>query len=157
GRAREGRGLMTDDVLGQAFVYLCAAVIFVPIAKRIGLGAVLGYLLAGVAIGPFALGLVGTEGHHVMHFSEFGVVMMLFVVGLELRPALLWELRRPILGLRGAQVGVTVLVGRAGALAFGVSWKPAVAIGMITAMSSTAIVLSSLAERELLRTQGGQA
>jgi len=94
---------MTDSVLAQAFIYLCAAVIFVPIAKRLGLGAVLGYLVAGVIIGPFVLGLVGTEGHHVMHFAEFGVVMMLFVVGLELRPALLWQLRRPILGLGGSR------------------------------------------------------
>ena len=85
---------MTDSVLAQAFVYLCAAVVFVPIAKRLGLGAVLGYLIAGVVIGPWVLGLVGDSHHSVMHFSEFGVVMMLFVVGLELRPALLWELRR---------------------------------------------------------------
>jgi monovalent cation:proton antiporter-2 (CPA2) family protein len=148
---------MTDSVLFQAFVYLCAAVVCVPISKRIGLGAVLGYLIAGVLIGPWVLGLVGSHGEHVMHFSEFGVVMMLFVVGLELRPSLLWELRRPILGLGGAQVVVTTLVIGGGALAFGVSWKPALAIGMIAAMSSTAIVLSSLAERELLRTQGGQA
>ncbi|MEO7734742.1 MAG: cation:proton antiporter, partial [Kofleriaceae bacterium] len=94
---------MTDSVLAQAFIYLCAATIFVPIAKRLGLGAVLGYLFAGVIIGPFVLGLVGTEGHHVMHFAEFGVVMMLFVVGLELQPQLLWKLRRPIVGLGGMQ------------------------------------------------------
>ena len=148
---------MTDDVLTQAFVYLCAAVVFVPIAKRLGLGAVLGYLLAGVFIGPYALGLVGTEGHHVMHFAEFGVVMMLFLVGLELRPALLWQLRRPILGLGGAQVvGTIALVGGA-AMALGVAPKPALAIGMVLAMSSTAIVLSTLSERGLLKTSGGQA
>ena len=90
---------MTDSVLAQALVYLAAAVVFVPIAKRLGLGAVLGYLTAGVVIGPWMLGFVGGEGHHVMHFAEFGVVMMLFLVGLELRPSLLWQLRRPILGL----------------------------------------------------------
>jgi len=100
---------VTDDVLLQAFVYLCAGVLFVPVAKRIGLGAVLGYLLAGVTIGPWGLGLVGTEGHGVMHFAELGVVMMLFLVGLELRPALLWDLRRPILALGGLQVGATTL------------------------------------------------
>ena len=93
---------MTSDVLFMAFVYLGAAVLSVPIAKRLGLGSVLGYLLAGVAIGPFVLGFVGHEGHGVMHFAEFGVVMMLFLVGLELRPAMLWQLRRPILGLGGA-------------------------------------------------------
>ena len=148
---------MTDDVLGQAFVYLCAAVVFVPIAKRLGLGAVLGYLLAGVAIGPYALGLVGTEGHHVMHFAEFGVVMMLFLVGLELRPALLWELRRPIIGLGGAQVVGTAAAVAGVALALGVDLRPALAIGMILAMSSTAIVLSTLSERGMLKTGGGQA
>jgi glutathione-regulated potassium-efflux system ancillary protein KefC len=148
---------MTEGVLAQAFVYLCAAVVFVPIAKRVGLGAVLGYLIAGVVIGPFVLGLVGTEGHHVMHFAEFGVVMMLFLVGLELRPALLWELRRPILGLGGLQVVGTAGLVAAAALAVGLAWKPALAVGMILAMSSTAIVLSTLAERSLLRTAGGQA
>jgi monovalent cation:proton antiporter-2 (CPA2) family protein len=148
---------MTDSVLAQAFVYLCAAVVFVPIAKRLGLGAVLGYLIAGVIIGPFALGLVGHEGHHVMHFAEFGVVMMLFLVGLELRPALLWQLRRPILGLGGLQVSVSAAVIAGGAIAIGVAWKPAIAIGTTFAMSSTAIVLSTLTERSLLKTAGGQS
>ena len=148
---------MTEGVLGQAFVYLCAAVVFVPIAKRLGLGSVLGYLLAGVAIGPYVLGLVGTEGHHVMHFAEFGVVMMLFLVGLELRPALLWQLRRPILGLGGVQVVLTAALLSGGALALGIEMRPALAIGMILALSSTAIVLSSLGERGLLKTEGGQA
>ena len=148
---------MTDSVLAQAFIYLCAATVFVPIAKRLGLGAVLGYLIAGVIIGPFVLGLVGTEGHHVMHFAEFGVVMMLFLVGLELRPALLWQLRRPILGLGGLQVSVTAAVIGAGALAVGVSLRPAIAIGLTFAMSSTAIVLSTLTERGLLKTRGGQS
>ena len=91
----------------QAFVYLSAAVVAVPLAKRLGLGSVLGYLIAGIAIGPFGLSLVGTEGQDVMHFAEFGVVMMLFLVGLELQPALLWRLRGPILGLGGLQVGIT--------------------------------------------------
>jgi Kef-type K+ transport system membrane component KefB len=87
---------MSNSVLAQALVYLVAAVLFVPIAKRLGLGAVLGYLIGGVVIGPHVIGFVGHEGHHVMHFAEFGVVMMLFIVGLELRPALLWQMRRPI-------------------------------------------------------------
>jgi len=148
---------VTDSVLAQAFVYLFAAVVFVPIAKRLGLGAVLGYLLAGVVIGPWVLGLVGTEGHHVMHFAEFGVVMMLFLVGLELRPATLWQLRKPIVGLGGAQVVVTAAAVGAGAVAVGVAVKPAIAIGLIAAMSSTAIVLSTMAERGMLKTRGGQA
>jgi monovalent cation:proton antiporter-2 (CPA2) family protein len=148
---------MTEGVLGQAFVYLCAAVVFVPVAKWLGLGAVLGYLLAGVTIGPWVLGLVGTEGHHVMHFAEFGVVMMLFLVGLELRPALLWQLRRPILGLGGLQVALTIAAVAGAAIALGLDPKVALAVGMVLAMSSTAIVLSSLGERGLLKSQGGQA
>ena len=102
-----------QSFLFQAFIYLTAAVIAVPIAKRLGLGSVLGYLLAGVAIGPHVLGLLGTEGRDVMHFAEFGVVMMLFVVGLELEPSLLWRLRRPILGMGGLQVLLTTAVLRA--------------------------------------------
>ena len=82
-----------ESLFMQALLYLAAAVIAVPIAKRLGLGSVLGYLLAGIAIGPFGLGLVGEEGQDVMHFAEFGVVMMLFLVGLELQPSLLWRLR----------------------------------------------------------------
>lgn len=148
---------MTDSVLASAFVYLAAAVLGVPLAKRLGLGSVLGYLLSGVVIGPFALGLVGGEGHSVMHFAEFGVVMMLFLVGLELRPAVLWQLRRPILGLGGLQVAGTTVVVAGVAIALGVAWRPAVAIGTILAMSSTAIVLQSLAEKGQLKSQGGQA
>ena len=87
----------------QVFIFLSAAVISVPLAKRLGLGSVLGYLIAGVVIGPFAFGLVG-EGKDVMHIAEFGVVMMLFLIGLELKPSLLWKMRTPILGLGGMQV-----------------------------------------------------
>lgn len=145
---------MMHGALWLAFVFLVAAVVFVPIAKRVGLGSVLGYLLAGVVIGR--LGLV-PEGGEIMHFAEFGVVMMLFLVGLELRPSLLWGLRRPILGLGGLQVLGTTLVFAGAAFALGVMWKPALAVGMIVAMSSTAIVLQSLSEKSLLRTPGGQA
>jgi len=148
---------VTDSVLAQAFVYLCAAVVFVPIARRLGLGAVLGYLMAGIAIGPFVLGLVGTEGHQVMHFAEFGVVIMLFLVGLELRPALLWQMRRPMLRLGGVHVVLTSAVVAGAAMAIGVGWRPALALGMTAAMSSTAIVLATLGERGLLKTGGGQA
>ena len=148
---------MTDSVLAQAFVYLCAAVVFVPLARRLGLGAVLGYLIAGIAIGPFVLGLVGKEGHQVMHFAEFGVVIMLFLVGLELRPALLWKMRRPVIGLGGLEVLLTTTGIAAIAVAAGVGWRAAIALGMIASMSSTAIVLATLAERGLLKTSGGQA
>ena len=147
---------MSQDVLTQAFVFLVAAVLFVPLAKRLGLGAVLGYLLAGVVIGPHVLDFA-QKTETLMHFSEFGVVMMLFVVGLELRPSLLWQLRRPIFGLGGAQVVGCATIVAAAALMLGVEWRPAIAIGLTFAMSSTAIVLSSLAERNLLKTSGGQA
>src|SRR3954463_445479 len=98
-----------SDGLYQAFIYLLAAIVAVPLAKRLGLGSVIGYLLAGAVIGPYALRLI-EGGGDVMHFAEFGVVMMLFVIGLELRPALLWKMRRPILGLGGLQVLATTAV-----------------------------------------------
>jgi monovalent cation:proton antiporter-2 (CPA2) family protein len=141
----------------QAFVYLSAAVISVPIAKRLGLGSVLGYLIAGMIVGPFGLGLVGQEGQDVMHFAEFGVVMMLFLIGLELQPALLWRMRGPILGLGGLQVAVTALVIAALSMALGQRWQTGLAIGMTLALSSTAIVLQTLAEKGLMKTDGGQS
>lgn len=140
----------------QAFVYLAAAVVAVPLARRLGLGSVLGYLIAGIAIGPFGLALVGSEGQDVMHFAEFGVVMMLFLIGLELEPLRLWRLRGPILGLGGLQVGVSASVLGGVSLALGLAWRPALAVGMILALSSTAIVLQTLAEKNLMRTTAGQ-
>jgi CPA2 family monovalent cation:H+ antiporter-2 len=148
---------MGENLLFEAFVYLVAAVAAVPIAKRLGLGSVLGYLIAGVVIGPFGFGLLGEGGEDVMHFAEFGVVMMLFVVGLELEPSLLWRLRAPILGMGGLQVVLTTLLVAGIALALGMPWQEALAIGMIIACSSTAIVLQSLNERGLLKTAGGQS
>ena len=141
----------------QAVVYLAAAVAAVPLAKRFGLGSVLGYLIAGVVIGPFLLGLVGEEGQDVMHFAEFGVVMMLFVIGLELEPALLWRLRAPILGLGGLQVVGTTAVVFGGALAAGLEWPAALAVGMTLSLSSTAIVLQTLNEKGLLKSTAGQS
>src|SRR5918995_1289467 len=90
--------------LFQAMVYLAAAVVMVPLAKRLGLGSVLGYLVAGIVIGPAVLGFIGEEGQDLMHFAEFGVVMMLFIIGLELDPQLVWKLRKAILGMGGIQV-----------------------------------------------------
>ena len=142
--------------LYQAFIYLLAAIVAVPLAKRLGLGSVIGYLLAGAVIGPYALRFVDGGGD-VMHFAEFGVVMMLFVIGLDLRPALLWQMRRPILGLGGLQVlGTAIVVGLVG-LWLGLPWKSALAVGLTLAMSSTAIVLQSLSERGLMKTPGGEA
>ncbi len=147
---------MNDSFLFQAFIYLLAAVIAVPIAKRLGLGSVLGYLLAGVAIGPFALNLAG-GAKDVMHFAEFGVVMMLFLIGLELRPALLWRMRGPILGMGGLQMLGTSVAVLVIALVAGRPWRESLAVGLIVAMSSTAIILQSLAEKNLLKTRGGQS
>ena len=141
----------------HAFIYLAAAVISVPLAKRLGLGSVLGYLLAGIVIGPFGFALVGTGEGDVMHVAEFGVVMMLFVIGLELRPALLWQMRGPILGLGGAQVLGTAAAVALAAIWLGVSWQVAIAIGCIIALSSTAIVLQLLNEKNLMKTAGGRA
>ncbi|MCT4638379.1 MAG: monovalent cation:proton antiporter-2 (CPA2) family protein [Bacteroidales bacterium] len=148
---------MEGNFFYQAFIYLSAAVIAVPIAKKLGLGSVLGYLIAGVLIGPFVLEFVGEEGQDVMHFAEFGVVMMLFLVGLELKPSLLWKLRVPILGLGGIQVIITT--GIITTITLSVStliWQEALAIGLTLALSSTAIVLQTLNEKGLLKTIGGQ-
>ena len=146
-----------DSFLAQAFIYLLAAVISVPISKRLGLGSVIGYLLAGAAIGPAGFHFIGDESGDVMHFAEFGVVMMLFVVGLELQPRLLWRLRGPILGMGGAQVlGTGLLVGSAGWL-MGYPWNQSLAAGLILAMSSTAIVLQSLAEKGQLTSHAGRS
>ena len=140
----------------QAFVYLAAAVISVPIAKRLGLGSVLGYLLAGIFIGPFGFHFVGQEGQDVMHFAEFGVVMMLFLIGLELQPKLLWKLRFPILGLGGFQVLLTSSIILVVSIVVGLSWQTGLVVGMILSLSSTAIVLQTLNEKGLMKTDGGQ-
>lgn len=134
------------SLLFQAFVYLAAAVVSVPLAKRLGLGSVLGYLAAGILIGPFGLHLAGNTAD-VMHFAEFGVVMMLFLVGLELHPSLLWRMRWPILGIGGAQMAITTIaIALIGYLA-GLDWRLSLATGLVLASSSTAIVLQTLMER----------
>ncbi|MEZ5082884.1 MAG: monovalent cation:proton antiporter-2 (CPA2) family protein [Bacteroidales bacterium] len=145
-----------QDFFFQAIIYLSAAVISVPIAKRLGMGSVLGYLLAGIMIGPYVLGLVGEEGTDVMHFAEFGVVLMLFLIGLELKPSLLWSMRRSIFGLGGLQVLITTAVVAGISMFFGLNLLQSIAVGLILALSSTAIVLQSLAEKGLLKSQGGQ-
>ena len=146
-----------SDFLIGAFVYLAAAVVAASIAARLGLRSVLGYLAAGVLIGPAVLGLVGSEGQDVMHFAEFGVIVMLFLVGLELQPSKLWSLRKPILGLGGLQVLGTSAAIAIAAYFIGLDWKAALATGLILAMSSTAIVIQSLNERGQLKTFAGQS
>ncbi|MEZ0487080.1 monovalent cation:proton antiporter-2 (CPA2) family protein [Fibrella sp. GW2-5] len=147
---------MQQSFFFQAMVYLAAAVVMVPIAKKAGLGSVLGYLLAGVLIGPFCLKFIGQEGTDIMHFAEFGVVMMLFVIGLELEPSRLWRLRKVILGMGGIQIGATTVLVGGLAMLFGLVWQQALVLGMIVAMSSTAIVLQSLNEKGLMQTAAGQ-
>lgn len=144
------------EILSSAFIYLVAAVVAVPIAQRLGLGSVLGYLIAGVMIGP-VLGIVGAEAADLQHFAEFGVVMMLFLVGLELRPAMLWAMRGQLIGLGGMQVlGTTAIIGAA-CYALGLTWQQSIAIGMVLALSSTAIVLQTLGEKGWLGTVGGKS
>ncbi len=145
-----------ESFLFQATIYLGAAVIAVPLAARLGLGSVLGYLAAGIVIGP-AFGLVGAETADLQHFGEFGVVMMLFLIGLELEPRALWDMRKKLLGLGGLQIGLTTLAIMAVSMLLGVDWATALAIGLILAPSSTAIVLQTLSEKGLMETGGGRS
>ena len=145
-----------ESFLFQATIYLGAAVIAVPLAARLGLGSVLGYLLAGIVIGP-VLGLVGTETVDLQHFAEFGVVMMLFLIGLELEPRALWDMRHRLIGLGGAQIGLTTALIMVAGMFLGLAWPTALAVGMIFALSSTAIVLQTLSEKGLMQTGGGRS
>ena len=139
----------------QAVIFLTAIVIAVPLARRLGLGSVLGYLLAGIVIGPL-LGLVqDSESTELLHFAEFGVVMMLFLIGLELDPRALWDMRHKLLGLGGLQILLTGALIALTAIWAGLSWQMGVALGMILSLSSTAVVLQTLAEKNLMRTSGG--
>ena len=140
----------------NSFIYLSAAVIAVPLSKALGLGSIIGYLAAGIVIGPWGLGLV-TEVQDILHFAEFGVVLMLFLIGLELEPKRLWSLRRPIFGWGTAQVVGCAVVILLGAMAAGVPWRIALVAALGLALSSTAIALQVFGERNLLPTRSGQA
>ena len=144
------------DVLMLAFLFLVAGVVSVPIASRLGLGSVLGYLIAGIALAP-ALALLHVDVVSIQHFAEFGVVMMLFLVGLELEPKRLWAMRTRLIGLGGLQVGLTALAVAAAAFLLGQQTSVAVAVGLVLALSSTAIVLQTLQEKGLMRSDGGQS
>lgn len=145
-----------ETFLFQATIYLGAATICVPFAVRLGFGSVLGYLVAGILIGPVT-GLVGSETEQLQHFAEFGVVMMLFVIGLELEPRALWDMRARLLGLGLGQVLLTVAAVIGGATLFGLDLPVAIAVGMILALSSTAIVMQTLTEKNLTSTRGGRS
>ena len=152
----------TPTWLIHSFIYLSAAVIAVPISKALGLGSIIGYLAAGLAIGPWGLGLV-TDVHAILQFAEFGVVLMLFLVGLELEPQRLWSLRRPIFGWGSAQVLLCAAALFAGFYSLGhwlpslAGWRFAVVAALGLTMSSTAIAMSVMKDRNLLPTRSGQA
>lgn len=149
--------MSVEQTLIAAAVYLIAALVTVVIAKRLGLASIIGYLGAGVLIGPAVLKFVGSEGEDVMHFAEFGVVMMLFLIGLEVQPKKLWSMRRSIFGLGGLQVLITTLLMAGAARLFGAPWNESFVIGMMLALSSTAIVMQMLDEKGLLKSLGGQS
>ncbi len=146
---------MTDFLL-LAFIFLVAGVASVPIATKFGLGSVLGYLIAGIVISPILVGL-HVDIHAVQQFAEFGVVMMLFLVGLELEPKRLWQMRNRLVGLGGLQVTVTTAIVTGIAMALGQPWSVALAIGLVLSLSSTAIVLQTLQEKGLLQCDGGRS
>ena len=143
-------------MLIDALIYLAAAVICVPIAKRLGMGSVLGYLIAGAAIGPWGLKLV-EDVESIMHFSEFGVVLMLFVIGLELEPKRLMSMRRSVFGGGALQVGLCGAALAAAAVMLGMGWKAALVAGLALALSSTAIAVATMSERNFLPTPTGQS
>ncbi|MCS4433080.1 monovalent cation:proton antiporter-2 (CPA2) family protein [Aquiflexum gelatinilyticum] len=147
---------MEDSFLFQAIIYLAAAIICVPIAKKLGMGSVLGYLLAGIIIGPYVLEFIGEEGEDIMHFAEFGVVMMLFLIGLELEPAKLWQMRAMITRIGLSQVLLTTVAFFGIMVGFGFSWQVSLAVSMSLSLSSTAIVLQSLKEKNQLDSAAGK-
>lgn len=149
---------MENNILFEAIIYLAAAVVCVPVAKKLGLSSILGYLFAGIFIGPHVLGLIGQDGHDIMHFAEFGVVMMLFLIGLELEPNKFWKMRKFILGMGSLQVVATSAV-----LFLAISavlpweWQSTLAISLALSLSSTAIVLQILKEKGLSSTSMGRS
>ncbi len=146
---------MSESILFQAIVFLAGAVICVPLAKRLGLSSVIGYLLAGVLIGPYILGFVGREGEDILEFAEFGVVMMLFLIGLEIEPKSFWKMRKIVLGMGVTQVFGTMILAYLVFYAFGVDWKIALTAAMAIALSSTAITLQTNKEKGLMDTVYG--
>nr|WP_321226277.1 monovalent cation:proton antiporter-2 (CPA2) family protein [uncultured Psychroserpens sp.] len=146
---------MTGSILFEAIVFLAGAIICVSIAKRLGLSSVIGYLLAGVLIGPYVLGFIGNEGEDILHFAEFGVVMMLFLIGLEIEPKNFWNMRKTILGMGGIQVGGTMLLSYILFTILGFEWKVSLVISMAVALSSTAIAMQTIKEKRLMDTTFG--
>lgn len=146
---------MDQKFLFNVFIFLAAACVVVPMASRFKLGSVLGYLAAGVIIGPFGFGFINNPDE-IMHFAEFGVIMMLFVIGMELEPPMLWRMKKTIIGLGGSQVVATCATFAAIGLMIGYDWQISLAVGMAFALSSTALVLQMLEERNLTHTSIGE-
>jgi monovalent cation:proton antiporter-2 (CPA2) family protein len=147
---------MSSELLFEIFIFLAASCIVVPLVNRFKLSSIIGYLFAGLIIGPACLGLI-TDHQKVMHIAEFGIIMMLFVIGLELEPSSLWRLRKSIIGLGGLQVVLTTIAFTAIGLALNFSWQTSLAIAMALALSSTALVLNLLQERKLLNSPIGES
>ncbi|RED97909.1 monovalent cation:proton antiporter-2 (CPA2) family protein [Marinoscillum furvescens] len=148
---------MSGSILFQAIIFLAGAIICVPIAKRFGLSSVLGYLIAGIVIGPYVLGFVGEEGEDILHFAEFGVVIMLFLIGLEIEPRSFWKMRKAIAGMGGAQLALTLSLAYLLFITLGFDSKVSLVIGMSVVLSSTAIVLQTLKEKGLMDTSFGNS
>jgi CPA2 family monovalent cation:H+ antiporter-2 len=147
---------MDNHLFLNGLIYLSAAAIAAPLGRRIGLGSVLGYLIIGAVVGPSAMGLLGENREEVMHVAEFGVVLMLFVIGLEIDLSRLWKMRGSILGLGGLQVAISTMVLAGAAMLMQIDWREALALGMILALSSTAIVMQNLRERGIGETSAGR-
>jgi len=149
---------MENNFFFEAIIYLAAAVVCVPIAKKFGLSSILGYLFAGIIIGPYVLGLIGQEGEDIMHFAEFGVVMMLFLIGLELEPYKFWRMRRFIIGMGSMQVMFTATILFVACLiVMPWDWRSTLAISLALTLSSTAIVMQTLKEKGLTKTSMGRS
>jgi glutathione-regulated potassium-efflux system ancillary protein KefC len=146
---------VTHGFLFTAVIFLLAAVVAVPISKKLGFGSVLGYLVAGILIGPSGFKLI-TSVEDILHFSEFGVVLLLFLIGLELEPRKLWQMRFPIFGLGGLQVTACLAAFTAAGFTFGLPLNVAVILGMGFCLSSTAMALQILNERKILGTEAGK-
>ncbi|MBK9255773.1 MAG: cation:proton antiporter [Saprospiraceae bacterium] len=149
---------MENSFLQNALILLGAALVFVPIAKKLGIGSVLGYLIGGIMIGPYVLSFIGREGEDIMHAAEFGVVMMLFLIGLELNPKSFWNMRKSILGMGVSQLLLSaILIFCVSHLFFGYGLNASIVVSLSLALSSTAIVLQTLKEKGLSNTIAGRA
>ncbi|MGI9569616.1 MAG: cation:proton antiporter, partial [Desulfobulbia bacterium] len=148
---------MSGQIILQTIIFITSAIICVPLAKRFGLSSVLGYLIAGILVGPYVLEFVGDEREDILHFAEFGVVIMLFLIGLEIEPSKFWKMRKSILGKGGLQLGLTMPIALFLLMLIGYNWETSVVVAMAVVLSSTAIVLQILKEKGLMNTSYGDS